>query len=100
MIWEGGPLKPGFGLSGDVHTSQTLLRATNYIVFMPWGLTRFHESGQSHFVTFCCYHRHRLFTTDASRRTLMSALARCGVVTDFAFTGTWSCRSMFTSCCA
>jgi hypothetical protein len=21
------------------------------------GLTRFHQSGQSHFVTFCCYHR-------------------------------------------
>src|SRR5438093_10624122 len=44
--------------------------------FMPWGLTRFHESGQSHFVTFCCYHRHRLFTTDASRRTFVSALER------------------------
>jgi len=26
---------------------------------MPWGLTRFHHSGQSHFVTFCCYHRRR-----------------------------------------
>jgi putative transposase len=24
---------------------------------MPWGLTRFHESEQSHFVTFYCYHR-------------------------------------------
>ena len=24
---------------------------------MPWGLTRFHHSGQSHFVTLCCYHR-------------------------------------------
>ena len=43
---------------------------------MPWGLTRFHESGHSHFVTFCCYHRHRLFTTDASRRTFVSALER------------------------
>src|ERR1700731_3752942 len=43
---------------------------------MPWGLTRFHQSGQSHFVTFCCYHRHRLFTTDASRRIFESALER------------------------
>jgi putative transposase len=43
---------------------------------MPWGLTRFHHSGQSHFVTFCCYHRHRLFTTDASRRIFESALER------------------------
>jgi putative transposase len=43
---------------------------------MPWGLRRFHRSGQSHFVTFCCYHRRRLFTTDESRRILESALER------------------------
>src|ERR1700687_4955073 len=43
---------------------------------MPWGLTRFHQSGQSHFVTFCCYHRHRLFTADASCRISESALER------------------------
>src|SRR6185437_7074098 len=41
---------------------------------MPWGLVRFHHSGQSHFVTFCCYHRRRMFTTDASCRTFESAL--------------------------
>jgi len=43
---------------------------------LPWGLTRFHHSGQSHFVTFCCYHRRRLFTTDASRQIFESALER------------------------
>jgi putative transposase len=43
---------------------------------MPWGLTRLHHSGQSHFVTFCCYHRRRLFTTDASRQIFESALER------------------------
>src|SRR6266704_911862 len=43
---------------------------------MPWGLTRYHSSGQSHFVTFCCYHRRRLFTTDESRRIFESALER------------------------
>jgi REP element-mobilizing transposase RayT len=43
---------------------------------MPWGLTRFHHSGQSHFITFCCHHRHRLFTTDASRSIFESALER------------------------
>ena len=32
------------------------------------GMTRFHQSGQSHFVTFCCYHRRRLLAADASRR--------------------------------
>ena len=43
---------------------------------MPCGLVRFHHSGQSHFITFCCYHRRRLFTTDASCRTFESALER------------------------
>src|ERR1700716_2689286 len=57
---------------------------------MPWGLTHFHHSGQSHFVTLCCYHRPirlltlrlvvqgrlRLFTTDANRRIFESALER------------------------
>jgi putative transposase len=43
---------------------------------MPWGLVRFHHTGQSHFVTFCCYHRRRLFTTDASCRLFESALER------------------------
>ena len=43
---------------------------------MPWGLTRFHHSGHSHFVTFCYYHHHRLFTTDASCRVFESALER------------------------
>jgi hypothetical protein len=28
---------------------------------MPWGLKRFHASGQTHFVTFCCYHRRPSF---------------------------------------
>ncbi len=43
---------------------------------MPWGLTRFQRSGQSHFVTFCCYHRRRLLTTDSSRLVFESALER------------------------
>src|SRR2546429_4840530 len=43
---------------------------------MPWGLTRFHQSGQSHFVTFCGYHRRCLLTTNASRRIFESALER------------------------
>jgi putative transposase len=43
---------------------------------MPWGLKRFHHSGQSHFVTFCCYHRQRRFAADESRRVFESALER------------------------
>ena len=43
---------------------------------MPWGLTRYHHTGQSHFVTFSCYHRRPLFTTDASRLVFEKALER------------------------
>jgi hypothetical protein len=43
---------------------------------MPRGLKRFHHTGQSHFVTFCCYHRRRLLATDESRRIFESALER------------------------
>jgi len=43
---------------------------------MPWGLTRFQQSGQSHFVTFCCYHRRRLLISDENRRIFESALER------------------------
>jgi len=72
----GGPLKPGFCLSGDVQTSRTTTQLTKLIVLMAWGLTRFHRSGQSHFVTFCCYHRRRLLDTDESCRIFESALER------------------------
>src|ERR1017187_1128718 len=73
--WAAGRLKPGFGLSGGCSRVKDLVRRTK-LVLMPWGLTRFHHSGQSHFVTFCCYHRRRLFTTDASRRIFESSLER------------------------
>jgi putative transposase len=43
---------------------------------MPWGLKRYHHTGRSHFVTFSCYHRRPLFTTDASRRAFENALER------------------------
>ncbi len=43
---------------------------------MPSGLKRFHHSGQSHFVTFCCYHRRQLFVDSASRQVFESALER------------------------
>jgi putative transposase len=43
---------------------------------MPWGLQRFQNTGQSHFVTFSCYHHRPLFTTEASRRVFELALER------------------------
>jgi putative transposase len=43
---------------------------------MPWGLQRFQESGQTHFVTFTCYHRRPLLESDAARQTFERALER------------------------
>src|SRR5690348_14083808 len=43
---------------------------------MPWGLQRFHHSDQSHFITFCFYHRRTYLTTDVARSTFESALER------------------------
>ena len=43
---------------------------------MPWGLKRYQETRQSHFVTFCCYHRSPFLTTDSSCQIFESALER------------------------
>ncbi len=43
---------------------------------MPWGLKRFQQSGQTHFVTFCCYRRRPLFTDAASKRVFETVLER------------------------
>jgi putative transposase len=43
---------------------------------VPWGLKRFHQSGQTHFVTFSCYHRRALFTAAANKRTFEAGLER------------------------
>jgi putative transposase len=43
---------------------------------MPWGLKRFQNTGQSHFVTFSCYHHQPLLMNEASRRLFESALER------------------------
>ena len=43
---------------------------------MPWGLTRFHESKQTHFVTFCCYRRRRSLTSAVASEIFEAALER------------------------
>jgi putative transposase len=43
---------------------------------VPWGLKRFHQSGQTHFLTFSCYHRRPSFTTNESKQTFEVALER------------------------
>ena len=43
---------------------------------MPWGLRRFHASGQTHFVTFCCYRRRASFSTAAAREVFEAGVER------------------------
>jgi putative transposase len=43
---------------------------------MPWGLKRYHDSGHSHFITFTCFHRQRLFTYPSAFAEFERALER------------------------
>jgi len=43
---------------------------------MPWGLKRFHQSRQLHFLTFSCYRRRPNFRSPQSRTTFECALER------------------------
>lgn len=49
---------------------------TAYPARMPWGLKRFQEAKQVHFITFSCYHRKPNFTDAKACRTFVSALER------------------------
>jgi putative transposase len=43
---------------------------------MPWGLKRFHETRQVHFLTFSCYHRQAKFGNASACATFLDALER------------------------
>ena len=43
---------------------------------MPWGLKRFHASGQTHFVTFSCWHRRPSFTAANPKQVFEAGLER------------------------
>lgn len=51
---------------------------------MPWGLKRYQETGDLHFVTFSCYHRLPLLTTHGARELFESALEQARINYDFA----------------
>ncbi len=54
---------------------------------MPWGLKRFQETRQLHFLTFSCYHRKPNFTTPYSRDTFEFALEQVRKSHDFCVYG-------------
>ena len=43
---------------------------------MPWGLIRYQQSRQSHFVTFCCYRRRRNLDSVVAKRSFEIAVER------------------------
>ena len=43
---------------------------------MPWGLERFQQSHQTHFITFSCYHRRPFLVPAVAKRTFETALER------------------------
>jgi putative transposase len=43
---------------------------------MPWGLKRYQQTRQLHFITFSCYHRAPLLGTEQARHTFVSTLER------------------------
>lgn len=43
---------------------------------MPWGLKRFQETRELHFVTFSCYHRRQRLASASARRVFEEALER------------------------
>jgi hypothetical protein len=51
----------------------------SYPRFMPWGLKRYQQTRQLHFITFGCYHRAPLLDTEQARHTFVRALERVRV---------------------
>ena len=47
-----------------------------YTLAMPWGLKRFHQSHDLHFITFSCYRRKKKLNSPESRRMFERALER------------------------
>src|SRR5579862_8480432 len=46
---------------------------------MPWGLKRYQQTGDLHFITFSCYHRQPFLSSPHARRTFEETLERVRV---------------------
>jgi hypothetical protein len=93
-------LRAGSGVRSDVTAFRGLERVK---CCHAYSLRRFQQSGQSHFVTFTCYHplANMGELTSIFRMSaiyLFSAWKVCAAASPSASTDTLSCRSMFTSC--
>jgi len=54
---------------------------------MPWGLKRYQQTRELHFITFSCYHRAPLLNNAAARNTFVMALERVRVWYGFYLVG-------------
>jgi hypothetical protein len=68
-----------FAKGGAVQPSQQRCGTPSYPGFMPWGLKRYQQNRQLHFITFSCYHRAPLLGTEQARHTFARALERVRV---------------------
>ncbi len=74
--------RPSSAWAGPLHhkqrrqSSQTKKTLQGYVATMPWGLRRFQETGQLHFLTFSCYKRQPNFANVPSRTTFETSLER------------------------
>ncbi len=50
---------------------------------MTWGLVRYQQNGDFHFLTFSCFHRKPFLGSAAARERFERSLERCRVVYDF-----------------
>jgi REP-associated tyrosine transposase len=60
----------------DVHSSQSKTKDGAYPFFVPWGLRRFQQTRNLHFITFSCYHRDPFLGTPQSRDLFEHTLER------------------------
>lgn len=61
---------------GGVHRSQRRAGLVYILPPVPWGLKRFQETRNLHFITFSCYHRAPLLATPEARRIFEQNLER------------------------
>ena len=66
--------RPSSARAGVLFVSDEILTRADYTVAMPWGLKRFQQAGDLHFITFSCYHRKVKLGTGARREVVERAL--------------------------
>ena len=59
---------------GDVQSSHRSASVQRYAALVPWGLKRYQQTRQLHYITFSCYRRAPLLGTPEARNTFEETL--------------------------